>query len=336
MSPDLSGKRVFLTGGAGFIGSHLVDSLVRHGATVTVYDNFSSGLHENLAGVRDDVQVIEGDILDPEGLTRAMQGADIVSHQAAQLEITRAVEDPIEDLTTNTIGTLRVLNACVANDVGRVVLASSAGAYGQAQTIPQEEDTHPTDPNWPYGVSKLATEKYAAIYQQLHGLSITSLRYAIVYGPREWYGRVLTIFLKRALEGEPLVVFGDGGQTRDFVFVGDLVEHHNRCLELEAAGGQVFNVSTGVGTDINSLAELVREVTGQPDLPVLHEDVPEGQTSQYYERKRLPMELRDLVQSTRKSGHLLDWAPKVSLRDGLREEYEWLRASPHRWVRMSY
>lgn len=336
MTQNIAGKRVLVTGGAGFIGSQIVEALVHAGATVTVYDNFSSGLPENLAAVRDDIQVVEGDILDYERLVPAFRGIDVVSHQAAQLEITRAVEDPIRDLTTNTIGTLNVLNACVAHAVPRVILASSAGCYGQAQTLPQDEDTHPTNPNWPYGVSKLATEKYAAIYQQLHGISITSLRYGIVFGPREWYGRVLTIFLKRALDGGSLVVFGDGGQTRDFVFVEDVVSHHNRCLEDKAAGGQVFNVSTAVGTDINALAELVREVTGQPDLPVLHEDVPEGETSRHYERRRLPMELRDLVQSTRKSRELLGWEPKVALREGLRREFEWLQANPHRWERMSY
>ena len=336
MSIDIAGKRVLVTGGAGFIGSQLVESLVKAGATVTVYDNFSSGLHENLTAVAKDVQVIEGDILDHERMAPVFRGMDIVSHQAAQLEITRAVEDPIEDLTTNTIGTLNVLNACVANGVPRVILASSAGTYGQAQSIPQDEDTHPTNPNWPYGVSKLATEKYAAIYQEMHGISITSLRYAIVYGPREWYGRVLTIFLKRALEGKSLVVFGDGKQTRDFVFVEDVVAHHKRCIERDAASGQVFNISTAVGTDINALAELVREVTGQPDLPILHEDVAEGEVSKHYDRKRLPMELRELVQSTRKSKELLDWAPKVALREGLKREYDWLSANPQRWERMSY
>jgi UDP-glucose 4-epimerase len=333
---SVAGKRILVTGGAGFIGSHLVESLVRQGASVTIYDNFSSGLDENIAAVRDEIQIIDGDILDYERLSPALRGMDIVSHQAAQLEITRAVEDPIEDLTTNTIGTLNVLNACVAQDVPRLIIASSAGVYGQAQEIPQDEDKHPTDPNWPYGVSKLATEKYAAIYQQMYGISITALRYAIVYGPREWYGRVLTIFLKRALEGQSLVVFGDGKQTRDFVFVEDLVTHHDLCLEREQAGGEVFNVSTGVGTDIDGLAGLVREVTGQPDLPILHEDVPEGEVSQHYERKRLPLELRDLVQSTRKSRELLGWEPEVALREGLLREYEWLKASPHRWKRMSY
>jgi nucleoside-diphosphate-sugar epimerase len=114
------------------------------------------------------------------------------------------------------------------------------------------------------------------------------------------------------------------------------VAHHAACLERDQASGQVFNVSTGVGTDINSLADLTREVTGHPDLAVLHEDVPEGETSRYYDRKRLPMELRQLVQSTRKSGEILGWEPKVALREGLRDEYDWLRGSPHRWERMSY
>jgi len=332
----VSGKRVLVTGGAGFIGSHLVEGLVKQGASVVIYDNFSSGLRENLKAVQGEVEIVEGNILDYRHLAPVFRGIDVVSHQAAQLEITRAVEDPIEDLTTNTIGTLNVLNACVEHGVPRVILASSAGCYGQAVTIPQDEDTHPTDPNWPYGVSKLATEKYAAIYQEMYGVAITSLRYGIVYGPREWYGRVLTIFLKRALDGQPLVIFGDGKQTRDFVFVGDLVEHHTRCMEIAAASGQVFNVSTGIATDVNGLAEMVREVTGRTELQVLHEDVAEGQTSQYYERKRLPMELRELVQSTAKSERLLGWSPQVALRHGLALEYEWLRSVPHRWERMSY
>lgn len=332
----VSGKRILVTGGAGFIGSQIVEHLVHSGASVTVYDNLSTGSLDNLAAIEKEIAIIEGDILDYPRLKSALKGCDVVSHQAAQLEITKAISDPIQDLTTNTIGTINVLKACVEIGASRVILASSAGVYGQAETVPQEEDTHPTNPNWAYGVSKLATEKYGAIFGDLYGLAITSLRYAIVYGPREWYGRVLTIFLKRALERSPLVVFGDGKQDRDFVFIDDLVVHHMRCLEMDAAVGHVFNVSSGLGTNISTLADLVREVAGVPELPIIHEDVAEGESSQYYDRRRLPQELRTMVLSCRKSKKLLSWRPQVELREGLELEYEWLHAHRRRWQQFSY
>ena len=332
----LAGARVLVTGGAGFIGSHIVESLLRQGATVRVYDSFRTGNPENLAAVAGDVEVIRGDILDRDALDRAMSGMDAVSHQAAQLEITRAIDDPVEDLTTNTIGTLNVFAACVKNGVGRVVQASSAGVYGQARFTPETEDGHPTEPNWAYGVSKLANEKYAAIMGEAHGLAVTSLRYGIVYGPREWYGRVLTIFLKRALDEQPLVIFGDGEQVRDFVFVEDVVRMHDACLTANgAASGQVFNVSSETGTTVNQLADLVVEVTNRR-VPVIHEEVPEGEVSSLLDRRRLPQELKTLVQSRRKAEIRLGWEPHTDLAGGLEREWQWLVANPHRWTVMAY
>lgn len=331
----LRGRRVLVTGGLGFIGSHIVESLVREGATVRVLDNHRTGSDENIDAVRGDVEVIRGDILDSDALRSAVRGVDMVSHQAAQLEITRAIDDPVEDLTTNTIGTLNVFRACAGAGVTRIVQASSAGVYGQAQRVPEREDDHPTEPNWAYGVSKLANEKYAAIMREVHGLEITSLRYGIVYGPREWYGRVLTIFLKRALDGESLVVFGDGEQVRDFVYVGDVVSMHNACLSDDAARHEVFNVSTGTGTSINQLADLVSEVTGRA-VPVVHEDVPEGGVSSLIDRRRLPQELKTLVQSREKAERVLGWKPVTDLAAGLAREWDWLQVHSHRWSVMSY
>lgn len=331
----LAGKRVLVTGGAGFIGSHLVERLLADGATVTVLDNFRTGLRENLAGVADDIQLVEGSILEPQDLAKAAAGHDLISHQAAQLEITRAIDDPVEDLVTNTVGTLNVLKAAVDAGIPKVVMASSAGVYGQAVQIPQHEDTHPTEPNWAYGVSKLATEKYAAIFQEAHGLKVVSLRYGIVYGTREWYGRVLTIFLKRALEGQPLVVFGDGEQVRDFVNVRDVVTMNLRCLSDPAADNEVFNVSTAQGTTINELAGMVAAAAGG-SVEIIHEDVPEGGTSRYYDRIRLPQELKALVQAYEKAERLLGWRPTVALADGINEEYAWLSEHPGRWLTMNY
>ena len=221
-------KSVLITGGAGFIGSHLVDDLLASGHRVTVFDNFSSGLRENLR--TDEVEIVTGDVLDRDAIVAAARGKDVISHQAAQLEITKCLEDPIGDLRTNLIGTLNVLEAARLAGVERTINASSACIYGQAAAPPSVEEG-PHDPNWSYGVSKLAAEKYAQVFSNDFGFPVFSLRYGIVYGPREWYGRVLTIFLKRALDGRPPVVFGAGDQLRDFVFVDDVVAVHRACME---------------------------------------------------------------------------------------------------------
>jgi UDP-glucose 4-epimerase len=328
-------RKILVTGGAGFIGSFIVEALVRDGWRVTVLDNFRSGFRENLQAVKNDIDLVEGSILDWDTLLRVTRGQDAISHQAAQLEITRAIDDPVEDLRTNTEGTLNVFRAALEAGVEQVVFASSAGVYGQAAETPQREDSHPTEPNWAYGVSKLATEKYAAIYRDMNGLRTTALRYGIVYGPREWYGRVLTIFLKRALEEQPLVVFGDGEQVRDFVHVDDVVRMNLLCHENEAAAGEVFNVASAVGTTINELAQIVVDVTGG-QAEIVHEEVEEGASSQYYDRIRLPMELKTLVQSYEKAERLIGWRPAIGLREGLTTELAWLRDHPERWQRMTY
>ncbi len=333
---NLASAKVLVTGGAGFIGGHIVESLVAQGAQVKVYDNFSSGTLDNLAAVRDSVEVIEGDILDAETLARAMRGCNVVSHQAAQLEITRCVDDPGFDLRVNTLGSLNVFAAAVKTGAETLINASSACVYGQAQSTPQTE-LHPQQPNWAYGVSKLAAEHYGRLYHDLHGLKTTSLRYAIIYGPREWYGRVLTIFLKRALQQRPPVIFGDGAQERDFTCVHDLVRLHNQCITSDVAAGEIFNVSTGVPTSIRRLAELVTEIARLPG-EIIHESVAVGARSTIVEenRQRLPGELQQMVLSPEKARRMLDWTAGVALRQGLELELEWLRANAKRWSRMSY
>jgi UDP-glucose 4-epimerase len=328
---NFKGLKVLVTGGAGFIGSHIVESLVEQGSEVIVYDNFSSGSMENLKHSLKSIKVIKGDILDYSKLSEACKGVNVVSHQAAQLEITKCIDDPIGDLKTNTEGSLKVFNAAIKNGVEKVIYASSACVYGQAQYVPQDEN-HPTVPNWPYGVSKLAVEKYANIYNEYYGVSTIGLRYSIIYGTREWYGRVLTVFLKRALEGKAPVVWG-GDQIRDFCYVTDVIAFHNLLIKNCEVKNGVFNVSTGIGTSISNLARLVTNIFDLDD-PV-YETINEGEMSKEIGRKRLPLELKRMVLDN-SNAMRLGWKPQIELKEGLRKEYAWLKGEIHRWKRMSY
>lgn len=330
-----TGKAILVTGGAGFIGSHLVDDMLAAGHRVTVFDNFSSGTRDNLAGVRADVEIVTGDIRDRSAIVKAAHGKDVISHQAAQLEITKCMEDPLGDLETNLVGTINVLQAAREAGVQRVVNASSACIYGQAVDPPSDE-TGPHDPNWSYGASKLAAEKYAQVFSKDYGFPVYSLRYGIVYGPREWYGRVLTIFLKRALEGKPPVVFGEGDQLRDFVYVDDVVRVHRACLEAALPGAHSFNAATGIATSIADLATLVCEVTGIAAPPV-REAIAPGETSSLVDgRMRLPAELGVMHLSAEKTARTLGVRAATPLREGLAREWAWLRENPQRWNEMHY
>lgn len=330
---NLKNEKVLVTGGMGFIGSHIVRALVMEGATVRIYDNFSTGLIDNIADVKTNVEIIRGDILDSKHLSKAIKGSTIVSHQAAQLEITQAIKDPTEDLTTNTIGTINVLNACVDHHVKKLVFASSACVYGQKNDTPSKE-TDATNPNWAYGVGKLAAEKYLRIYSDLYGLSTVALRYGIVYGTSEWYGRVMTIFLKRAVSGQPLIVFGQGKQKRDFTHVSDVVRA-NLFVMKENIHCDVFNVSTGIGTTIAELARLIERLAPKKPEIIFDKNVAPGEKSTYINRMRLPSELTNMILSNKKL-KALGWKPQVALRDGLARQLEWVAKHPSRWKKMSY
>jgi UDP-glucose 4-epimerase len=326
--------KILVTGGAGFIGSHIVETLANDGATVVVYDNLSTGLTGNISGLKN-VSLVQGDILDRQSLQKAMTGVDAVSHQAAQLEITTSIADPLSDLRSNTEGALNVLRAMTETGVSRLMFASSACVYGEAEYIPEDE-LHPTNPNWEYGVSKLASEKYCRIYSQAHGIRFTAFRYSIVYGPREWYGRVLTIFLRRLIEKMSPVVFGEGDQLRDFVYVRDVVALHNACLNNPAAEGQIFNASTGLGTSIRDLAHLVCRSTGTATA-VEHEAVRVGERSKLVDgRQRLPAELQRMVLNPQKAERLIGWKAAVPLPEGIKHEWEWLKKNSGLWQEMHY
>ena len=325
--------KVFLTGGAGFIGSHIADSLVQDGHETIIYDDFSSGHKDNIKNVMNSAEIVEGDVLDKEKLFDICpENVDVISHQAAQLEIFGCIDDPVMDLTTNAAGTINILELARRKNVSKVIIASSACVYGQAKYIPQDEEKHPTMPNWPYGASKLVAEHYARIYMESYGIRTVNLRYGIVYGPREWYGRVLTMFLCRIYNGLPPVVFGKGECLRDFVSVHDVVDFHNKCLTNDDVVGKSLNVGTGLGTSVRDLAEMVCRILTGGEMEPIYEDVPEGKASSNMPtRRRIPRELKQMVLACELGNKILGFQARVSLDKGIREEYEWLCKNPDRW-----
>ncbi|MFX0024973.1 MAG: NAD-dependent epimerase/dehydratase family protein [Candidatus Hermodarchaeota archaeon] len=326
---EIKDKSVLITGGAGFIGSHLVDRIIEEKArNIIIYDNFSTGTKDFIQNKP--VEIIDGDILDFNKLNSCMKNIDIVSHHAAELEVFTGIENTLHDLKTNIIGTLNVLNASLKNNVKKLVYASSGGVYGQAQFIPETEN-HPLMPHWPYGVSKLAGEKYCSQYYLLYSLPTISLRYGIVYGPREWYGRVLTIFIKRLLEGKSPVIFGDGKQRRDFVYISDAIEANIMAIKSEKANGMVFNVGGGTSYSIIDLAHILIKQFGNSISPIF-DNPPPGKASKYQpDRKRLPGELQDFILDNSLIHKTLGYKPKTSLIEGIKKELEWIKKNPEFW-----
>jgi len=332
---EVDGKNVLVTGGAGFIGSHLVEEyLANNAGKVIAYDDFSTGNIENLKHVRDDrLKIVRGSILDPAKLNEIVEKEkiDIIDHLAAELEVYSGIKDSQRDARINIIGTLNVLNIALKNRVKKVLFASSGAVYGEAKYLPIDEN-HPLEPHWPYGVSKLSAERYVMQYHKLFGLETTAFRYGIVYGPREWFGRVLTMFIKRIfLENRPPVVFGDGLQTRDFVYVGDVVKAHILAIEKDEAVGQVFNIGSGVGVSIKELAETLVNMSGK-ELGIIYDNPDEGCASRYQpERIRLKGELKNFVLDIQKADKILGWRPITKFREGLIEEIGWVMMNKERW-----
>ena len=322
---SLKDTKVFFTGGAGFIGSHVVEELLGRGAQVTVFDNFSTGRKENLQHLfqNKDLKVLKGDVLDKNELLDTMKNFDIIFHFAAELEITKGIDDPAADLKTNALGTLNVLETMRKNDLDNLVYASSAGVYGQAQYLPQDEN-HPLNPQWPYGVSKLAGEKYCIAYYNLYDLKTVSLRYSIVYGPREWYRRVLTKFIKRVLEKKPPIIFGNGQQTRDFVHIKDCVSATMNAATSKRVAGHIFNVGSEVGTSINELARIVIKLSGKEMKPIYKNPKLGGM------RRKLG-ELINLTLDITKAREMLSYKPNVDLEAGIKNFIEWARFNKNVW-----
>jgi UDP-glucose 4-epimerase len=296
--------RVLVTGGAGFIGSHVAEQLVSRGHEVAVVDDLSSGKREN---VPEGAHFYEADIRS--GCKEVFEefGPEALSHQAAQMDVRRSVREPDFDAEVNVLGTVRLLQGCVEHGVGQVIFASTGGAvYGEQQAFPAEED-HPQYPISPYGVSKLAGERYLHYYRVQHGLPYVALRYANVYGPRQdphGEAGVVAIFCGNLAAGRTSTINGTGEQTRDYVYVGDVARANVLSLESEAPPG-AYNIGTGVETSVNRLYELLRETSGR-DLAPGHGPAKPGEQA------------RSSVDPAKASG-AMGWRPEVDLRAGLAE-----------------
>jgi UDP-glucose 4-epimerase len=248
-----------VTGGAGFIGSNLTRALVSDGVEVVVLDDLSTGFRSNLT---DGVEFIEGDVRDEVDLARAVEGSDVVFHLAASVGNARSIADPVRDAEINCLGTLRVLEAARRFDVAKVVYSSSAAIFGELRALPIRED-HPAEPDSPYGASKLAAEKECLAFAKLYGMDIVCLRYFNVFGENQRfdaYGNVIPIFVHRMLRGEPLIIFGDGSQTRDFVHVRDVVQANVKASRASRVSG-AYNIGTGKAVTINDLASLIADLS---------------------------------------------------------------------------
>jgi UDP-glucose 4-epimerase len=305
--------RILVTGGAGFIGSNVADRFLADGHEVAILDNLSTGKRANLpAGAR----FFETDLLDSEAVSRCLAEArpEIVSHHAAQIDVRHSVEDPVGDARINILGALHLFLACTRHQVRKVIYASTGGAlYGEGQFLPATEE-HPLRPESPYGASKLAVERYLALWKGLHGLDSTILRYPNVYGPRQdphGEAGVNAIFIGLMLRGETPRIFGSGDQTRDYLYVDDVVDANVRALD--AGSGETLNLGTGIGTSVNDIFRELQAILGFRGDP--KREPPR------------PGEIQHITLDATRARKMLGWSPRTAFRAGLARTVEWSRAA---------
>lgn len=302
--------KILVTGGAGFIGSNLADSFIREGHQVTIVDNLSTGLESNVNKKAKFFKVDIRSVVMDKIFERTKP--DVLCHHAAQIDVRKSTADPIFDAEVNIVGSLNLLNACVKHKVKKVIFASTGGAiYGEQDYFPADEN-HPADPLSPYGVAKLTIEKYLHFYRETYGIDFVSLRYANVYGPRQNpFGEagVVAIFTERLLADKETIINGDGTQTRDFVFVDDVVE--SNLLALNYPKNDIFNIGTGKETDINCIFRLLKKITGSKQKEV--------------HAPPKPGEQQRSVLDCSKAARLLKWKPKYTLQEGITKTVEFFQ-----------
>jgi UDP-N-acetylglucosamine/UDP-N-acetyl-alpha-D-glucosaminouronate 4-epimerase len=308
-------KRTYLvTGGAGFIGSHIAERLLREGHRVRVFDNFSSGKEENLASFRSEIELIRGDIRDANALVNAMRDVYIVFHEAAIGSVPRSVADPLTTHEANITGTLNVLLTARDAAVRRVVYASSSSVYGETKELPKHEEITP-QPLSPYALSKLAGEHYVKVFEHVYGFEAVSLRYFNIFGPRQdpesQYAAVIPRFVTALLAGRRPIIYGDGLQSRDFTYVENVVEANLAASEAEGIAGEAFNVACGGRYTLLELLARLKEMAGT-DLEPLHEDARAG-------------DVKDSQASIEAAARRFGYRVTVGFEEGLRRTVDWFR-----------
>jgi len=308
--------RYLVTGGAGFIGSHIVDELVRRGHSVVVLDNLSTGKESNLASIREKIELSTGSVTDLAAVQAACRGADYVVHLAARTSVPRSVQDPVDTNHANIDGTLNVLVAARDAKVRRFVFAASSSAYGDTPTLPKVE-TMPPAPISPYGVTKYVGELYAQVFGLVYGLENASVRYFNVFGPRQdptsQYSGVLSRYMLAVIEGEAPVVYGDGEQSRDFTYVENIVDETLRACEAPGASGKVFNGGTGARITLNEVLRQLEKITGKK-----------------LQAKYEPPRTGDILHSQADislARRVLGYEPRVLFEQGLKRTWDWYNAA---------
>lgn len=302
--------KALVTGGAGFIGSNLVKTLVQQSNEVVVLDNLSSGYRKNISGL--DIEFVEGDIRDSHLLEKIMKQVDVIFHLAASVGNKRSLDNPYLDADINVRGTLCVLEAARQHQVKKIILSSSAGIFGELKNLPIKEE-HPIEPRTPYACSKLYAEKIALAYADLYGIEAVCLRYFNVYGPHQRldpYGNVIPIFVFKMLRNEPLTIFGDGEQTRDFVNVQDVIQANIKSAKVPGLTG-AFNIASGTQITIN---QLMHDLMSIADLqPIIQYHAPR------------PGDVRDSLADISAANTAFGYTPQTSLKKGLEEYIKWAR-----------
>ncbi len=313
---------ILVTGGAGFIGSHLTDALIARGDRVRVFDDFSSGRMENLSAVETGafqsgapVEILRGDVVDGTLCQAAMTGVDGVLHEAAQVSVPRSVEDPLRSYEVNVTGTHQLLEAARVEGVKRFVMAASSAAYGNSETLPKHEGMLPS-PLSPYASGKVAGEHLLRVYGECFGIKTVALRYFNVFGPRQAddspYTGVIAIFARMLLDGRTPTIFGDGEQTRDFTYIDNVVAANLAALELDAEPGAVINVGGGERISLNELYRAIAADLGGPSEPGYGPD--------------RAGDVRHSLASVERAKELLGYAPSVSWREGLSRTVAWYQS----------
>lgn len=306
-----------VTGGAGFIGSNIVHTLLEEGSTVRVLDNFSTGRRENLEAIKDRIEIIEGDLCDVDTLKKAVDGVRYIFHLGALPSVIRSVNEPMPTHDVNITGTLSLLLAALDAGVERVVFSSSSSVYGNTPVLPKQEDMRPM-PLSPYAISKLTGEHYMRVFCELYGLKTFCLRYFNVFGPRQdpksQYAAVIPLFMDALVHDRSPIIYGDGGQTRDFTFVANVVQGNLCCRTApeEAAGG-VYNLACGDRTSVTDLALGLADAFGKDIKPE-------------YEPPRLG-DVRDSQADNTRARECLNWAPVVNFEEGLKKTADWFLAN---------